>query len=552
MASQTESPQANGCSWEKVARELHSRKLAQQQAWGDVDDLDLGRYLAGDLSSAETSHLEDQLDAHPELRALTDLVRDVLDGVGEVESAEEPAPVLRFEKPARNRHRVLTFLRRRASVLAAACLLIILGTAMPQAGYFSAPHSASTGMASADLADRNGFFAQNLAMPEAEGAMPEQVLANLTMPEPARTNSIRGLQSRQQGNLDQAKVEFAVAATECRQSLGDESPAAQWTVRQLADVYQTALNSSPNDPTQQPFMYSADAAQLNPYLVTRPTPGSQGYHRGKGRADNTVAHSAKALREKIAKQPSRSVAQVLGNAIQVAKTDKERHNLLLALRHLGPAAADALPVLNERLLASTDPVERREVLLVLSKLGPAAQPAMPMVAQLAGVSLPEATTVRFTACMAEALVQNRSGGKAAAEKALANEVFRKLAGKDGRVGVADRVGCFSVRGVQHGTDLLRDMARCGTAEILIETTSAKEADAKRKQKLTLSPRGVYVLVIPEVPDVEVRLGVDLQREGHCETALRACFLESCKTRTFDRALERASVILARTPAEKKD
>src|ERR1700722_16008715 len=65
--------------WGRVASELRAHKQTQQQAWGDIDNATLGRYLAGELSDDERLHIEHALTQLPELRKLTDIVRDVLD-----------------------------------------------------------------------------------------------------------------------------------------------------------------------------------------------------------------------------------------------------------------------------------------------------------------------------------------------------------------------------------------------------------------------------------------------------------------------------------------
>ena len=52
--------------WDRVASELRACREAQQQAWGDVDNATLGRYLAGDVTSEERRRIEQELGSHPE------------------------------------------------------------------------------------------------------------------------------------------------------------------------------------------------------------------------------------------------------------------------------------------------------------------------------------------------------------------------------------------------------------------------------------------------------------------------------------------------------
>ena len=67
-----------GGQWERVASELRAYRDYQQQAWGDIDNATLGRYLAGELDFDERHRVETALDERPELRKLTELVRAVL------------------------------------------------------------------------------------------------------------------------------------------------------------------------------------------------------------------------------------------------------------------------------------------------------------------------------------------------------------------------------------------------------------------------------------------------------------------------------------------
>jgi hypothetical protein len=114
--------------WDRVASELRACKQAQQQAWGDIDNTTLGRYLADELSADERRDLEQALADLPELRKLTDVVRDVLD---EFDPAA-PQPVsdsprlLPFIPPVQKKH----FWRQRGALVVAASLLLGLGVTL--------------------------------------------------------------------------------------------------------------------------------------------------------------------------------------------------------------------------------------------------------------------------------------------------------------------------------------------------------------------------------------------------------------------------------------
>src|SRR5438874_1132826 len=109
--------------WDRVASELRAYKQTQQQAWGDVDNATLGRYLAGELSGEERARVEQALGQYPELLKLTDVVRDVL---GEFEPAAPlPLPqapkILPFPQPRPARKPFVRVLRPRGALVAAAC-----------------------------------------------------------------------------------------------------------------------------------------------------------------------------------------------------------------------------------------------------------------------------------------------------------------------------------------------------------------------------------------------------------------------------------------------
>ena len=110
--------------WERIAQELRACKESQRKAWGGIEDATLGRYLAGDVSDHELAMVENALEELPELRELTDLVRDVLNDLEPVVfDAPEPvvstrsrrAPFPDEVRPTR-RQRFLAFLRQRSSL----------------------------------------------------------------------------------------------------------------------------------------------------------------------------------------------------------------------------------------------------------------------------------------------------------------------------------------------------------------------------------------------------------------------------------------------------
>jgi tetratricopeptide (TPR) repeat protein len=123
-----EANQAGG--WDRVASELRAYRELQRKAWGETDNALLGRYLANEADAGEREKVEAALDQHPELRQLTDLVREVLgecDPTGAQEPEKQP-DVLPFAPRKVSPKRAAFRPGRSLGWLAAACLLVAVGT----------------------------------------------------------------------------------------------------------------------------------------------------------------------------------------------------------------------------------------------------------------------------------------------------------------------------------------------------------------------------------------------------------------------------------------
>jgi tetratricopeptide (TPR) repeat protein len=125
--SMTNEPNSSS-GWNRVASELRAYRELQRKAWGDTDNALLGRYLADEVDPHERQKVEAALDEHPELRQLTDLVREVL-GECEANPAAQPEEpdVLPFAPPKVTAKRATFRPGRRLGWLVAACLLVGVG-----------------------------------------------------------------------------------------------------------------------------------------------------------------------------------------------------------------------------------------------------------------------------------------------------------------------------------------------------------------------------------------------------------------------------------------
>ncbi len=113
--------------WNRVAQELEAYRAEQQLAWGNLDNLVLGRYLAGESTPEEIAEIQESLRNHPELGLLLECVSDVLvtNPLPAEETAEPETVPFRPEKVKSNPFRSWVF--QAATWATAACLLFAFG-----------------------------------------------------------------------------------------------------------------------------------------------------------------------------------------------------------------------------------------------------------------------------------------------------------------------------------------------------------------------------------------------------------------------------------------
>jgi hypothetical protein len=316
----------NGSQWDRVAAELRECREAQQRAWGDIDNTTLGRFLAGEVTPEEQQQIENALDELPELRKLTELVRDVL---GESDSAApepvsvprtvpygpailpftQPQPQFRSPAPAPGFARVGrpwlrdSHFRQRAGLVAAAGLLLVLGFTLPRVDGTSAQAERTLAL-SQPVATHITAFAPNERFPAALDDGKEMAPRMMMVAAPAAgaageeenlldriSASVQALETegkkheaetlarqyasnltrkalvyQSKGDLVRAEPALNQACALCDRMLGSEAPETVRMRNSLADYYEVALNAAPPSP------YSAPPADSNPYLAQRSTP----------------------------------------------------------------------------------------------------------------------------------------------------------------------------------------------------------------------------------------------------------------------------------------
>lgn len=555
--------------WERLANELRACKESQRRTWGNLDDATLGRYLAGEASGEETARVEGEMHDRPELRKLTDLVRDVLGELEPIEAAAQPAPaprLLTFEKPRTRRRPVYEWVRRRSSLVAAACLLIVLGVAMPNPGFLSAPlgdpgAAPQPAVAARGVARGNDFqddMMRAMALPEAAPAAPAPAsrslsplvprLARSPRPNsgsqtgwtPAQSRSLvksdrpapsarrnvdlervvalqrEGNELRKRGDYLAAQGKLAESYFFCKDKLGEEHQATKNSACSLADVYVVGLNAAP--------------AQTMDMKVTR----GQGGAEAMAASDTVQQASAmlsanpvpppapEVLPTRLDSLPVRKIKEqvvpVLTAAFENAPSVEKRRLYLLALGELGSVAGAAVPALTQRLEGDADAGEVMAVLGVLNQIGPAANSALPVVMKLRE-EVAKAKDRMFTERQVIEI----------------GRVAYQLKGSAGRVGVRDKAGCFTFGVLRQSCRQLSQLAQNQGVEVFVETFTKEPADpAKALERM--GPRAVYLAIDPRTPAVTVSLSDQLKKNGFDADGLCRQTLAAFRDHKFDQGL----------------
>jgi hypothetical protein len=296
------SDQNDSSQWERVAAELRACREAQQRAWGDIDNTTLGRFLVGDVTPDEQRQIERSLDTLPELRKLTDLVRDVLGEadvpVSEPVSVPYGPTVLPYSQPALPA-RAATVTPRQpttqrwktswghgrvpqyASLAAAACLLLVLGVALPRSPNAVSSEPVTVLAYSSPVAERglpvlrdDGFLGQIVAVGGPELSKDNQRMGDrlekVNNPLVRLDVSVQALEAKgakreatqlvrlyannlarqalvyqEKGDLVAAEPALNQACRMCMETLGPQAPETIRTRQSLADFYEVALNTAP-------------------------------------------------------------------------------------------------------------------------------------------------------------------------------------------------------------------------------------------------------------------------------------------------------------------
>lgn len=330
----------DGSQWERVAAELRACREAQRRAWGDLDNATLGRYLAGDVDTEERRQIESALEALPELRKLTDLVRDVLSETVDIATERQTTPsdptVLPFSAPRASiapsrptaswpTRTASSRFRQRVGLAAAACLLLALGVAFPRAAGEAAPRSELALTMSQPVAMRGLVFDAMPVDVDAKGVLFQGIAGADAEPTPQRGEwlaridaSVQALEAdgkkheaerlarqyadnltrkarhyQEKGDLIRAEPALQQAHTLCARMWGPEDPETARTSNSLALVYEAALNTANPDGYNSGYSYGAHAAGAgNAYLGSNSAPPPSPYNQGFAAGTTELIFSA--------------------------------------------------------------------------------------------------------------------------------------------------------------------------------------------------------------------------------------------------------------------
>lgn len=545
--------------WERVAAELRAYREAQKQAWGDIDNATLGRYLADEVTGEERRQIEQAVNERPELGLLLGLVRDVLT---EFEPVPVPAPVPPtpptpvppvFSFPSRAGKRPVTSRwpgsasRQRGVLLAAACLLLGLGLSVSETGNGEGNLPLS-GLLVQQAEARRLILgqAEPVRLPptmqldqmereiralETEGRARDAFVLRQQLPQLARqagkgkdylaaNYTCMAQLCQAQGNLAEAESHYRKACELFQSQLGAPHPHAHQAVIGLARTYQTALN--PPRPEGRPAFALTSA--LAGTLIRK--------HPGELR---------------------RSVVPALVSGLRQSATVAERRAFLQALARLGPAARDAIPALVDVLQKSPDSGERQAVVQVLGQMGPTAEGALPVLIEATACSCPEVSQAAALALLQHGprgwvalhSLKDRGDGR---QKQLARMVLQKSSPRLSCAGIKDSCELFTVVAILQAQDDLQTLARTHGVPVYVETVDesatqdAKERDADAWK--VVSTQTVYLRFHKEPARMEIHVPPALQQERlppARQQELQTRIAGYLSARDYDAALRQAAL-----------
>lgn len=553
-------------SWERVADELRACKESQRRAWGDIDATTLGRYLAGDVRGEELSQIEQSLCELPELRKLTDLVRDVLQEVAPLvepvaqSAASLPAPsstpttrlpdamltqIVPLVRPlasAPPSRRLWQMLRQYGSLAAAACVLVAVTALWPQSGYLSAPRGEqglerAVAMARfqnppAGLFETRELFAASEALPIGDASKPAEAdgraelmrmvpQAQWPQEQPVDRKAVnewhkQALHYRDRGDLCRAEKNLANVQTYCEANLGPQHPGTRVSTLQLAGVYEAAIQQLPT--AQSAKMVASASTSLTAPAYARNAP--PGYGPMAAGSNHTLGASP----QQPPLPPSLSRGRV---PVAMMKKGVPTLAYRLSQQPMGEVQTTVVPVLAKALQIAPTSQERVALVRALGRLGPAAAPSVGILADRLeksdqpaeqreilvaldniGAAARDAVPVlgRLVACEQKGS-DKQEPRFAAREQQQAAQLLKKLQSRQGKVCITDPLKVFSLQAVCEANEQLRRVAQANGVEVIIVTAETSAVGAT-----PASGKTVQVTLVPSRGKADVFLSEELRRD----------------------------------------
>ncbi len=539
-ASERDSARDTSSAWAEAAQQLRGLREQHQRAWGNVDSSTLGRYLVDEVDATERARVEAEIAAHPELARLTDLVRDVLADFepDEAEPTTTPAPLLALPEssaaptpapqavaPAQDEPTVLPFaprpsqvsffrrFRHELTLLAAACVLFVLGGAILQFGASDPNQAGTSGPAVVSLLEKA------TPAPLTEDTI---ILASLKPVEQlryAQTLESRGNTLKDQGHLAQAEQNLTQART----------------IR--GEVYQLALNT----PTEYdawkrkgprllatPSVPPSSDPRVN--IAVEPPMSAFASNATASRDQESRLRDLRYVRWKIVDQsPEKvreSVVPVFMQTLRNTTNAEQRLGTLRALDRLGCAARDATPLVLDRLKNAGTPEEKRAAVRTLGRIG-AGMPGVPEILTEVIVREPSLSLEAGRALFA----MGPSGRRAIAS--LQDQVQRKLeASRQAdpmaeivanlrqldeeatlRTGILDVACVFTPQVLLAANQRLDEASVEPASQVFIETLPQLPTDGIAERARLVGPQGLHVLIAVESGQVQLHVGEALRTAG---------------------------------------
>jgi len=434
-------------------------------------------------------------------------------------------------------------LRRRKSWAAAACLFITLGLAMPSPAPWWTAQEVGGPLLASGVASRAEFFLRQdfergvwngntgglakgggVFVPNASERAESDRLSE--MHQIVHLNRL-GVHYGERGELDRAEPILAQANTLCQKKLGPTHPTTRYVVKNLAAVYQVALEQPEPAPatTMVPCLGAegpSSTASPSPPAVAPPPEGQDG--RGGPRGEWRKLPPAHVVRDRIVSCPPREVRQtvvpVLAQAFQQACSAEERIALARALGELGPAAWETVPQLTHALRTTSDPAEKQAIVLALGQMGPAARPAIPtlrdcLASREAATRQSAQQALLHLGPVARDLTCCDESDKPRGPDRQAHFLTSQRQRPEVSVGIRDTADCFRLRTLREAHARIQDLARTQQIEVLVETVPAPpEQVQQRAQALVerMGARSLHVLIVRNPPSVHLTASPTLQQQ----------------------------------------